>query len=439
MAFAAQRHHAGSRSIPDRSSHAAPTRYVCPETAPIGGTLRQRPSDFFVEEIPAYEPGGEGEHLYLLIEKTGLTTLDLTRIVAGYFGVRQRDVGYAGLKDKNAVTRQMISVRLPGARSREVTPPEHDRFRVLWMDWHTNKLRPGHLKGNRFQIMIRDAEPHRAPHALRVLDTLARTGLPNRVGQQRFGYLGVNHLIGRAIMLGEHSEALDLLLGPSRCHPEVQAEARQAYARGDLTTAIDAFPRTAHAERGALRWLLRGRGPEDALGRMDPRARGFYVSAFQSAIFNIVLDARLDRWDLNTLVRGDLAFRHDNGACFAVEADSALDPDLARRLDSLQISPSGPMWSARMTRAAGTVDLMECDALEAFGVGLDDLEVWGRREPHPMEGARRPMRVPLTEQEVDAGADEHGPYIRCRFTLPRGAFATTVMQEIIKPDQPESN
>src|SRR5215510_8181947 len=110
------------------------------------------PDTFVVEEVPAYEPSGEGEHTFLWIEKRGLTTIDAVKKLARLLGVDGRDVGYAGLKDRNAVTRQWISVpRLEPERALQLDEPD---LRVLEARRHGNKLRTGHLRGNRFEVVV---------------------------------------------------------------------------------------------------------------------------------------------------------------------------------------------------------------------------------------------------------------------------------------------
>ena len=124
----------------------------------LSGTIKSRPDDFVVDEIPLYEPCGEGEHLYLCIRKTGITHDLMVRLIAKELGVKPRAIGTAGRKDRNAVTTQLVSIHLPGVASRAVSF-SHEGLDLMWQDRHTNKLRFGHLLGNRFDIRIRDMDP----------------------------------------------------------------------------------------------------------------------------------------------------------------------------------------------------------------------------------------------------------------------------------------
>lgn len=399
----------------------------------MGGWIRERPEDFLVEEMPAYMPCGEGEHIYLFVEKRMMSTLGAARVLAAHFGVPMDAVGYAGLKDRVAVTRQVFSVHVPGRGVGDFPALEHDRLRVLWVDRHTNKLRRGHLAGNRFSIRIRGVDVRAVLHARRAVEMLTRVGVPNRFGEQRFGYLWRNHLVGRALILDDAPAALEALLSPAPGRDDAQAPARALYAAGEYRQALRRFARASVTERRVLRGLAQGRSPREALAALEPIEQEFFITAFQSAVFNAVLDARLREGTLGTLRVGDLAQRHDNGAVFAVDAAS-LGPELSARVQALEVSPSGPLWGVSMARAAGRTDEEEQQALQATGVTVEALASASARGL-PVKGARRPLRVPLRDPDVEAGADEHGPYIRVTFDLPPGAFATAVLQEIIKPQR----
>lgn len=409
---------------------------VTDDFPPVGGWIKDRPEDFMVEELPLYEPAGEGEHIYLFIEKRELPTLGLVELLAAHFGVREFSIGYAGLKDKFAITRQLVSIHTPGRRPEHFPPFEHTKTSILWTNLHTNKLRRGHLKGNRFTIRLRDVDPASAPIAKQTLDRLQATGLPNRFGEQRFGHLLRNHLVGRALLLGHHEEAVHALLDPGETSNDLHSKARQDFSEGRYDEALITFPRSLAAERAVLRSLAKGRSCADAIGTITRPVRNFYISSFQSAVFNAVLDQRLEDGLLGSLREGDLAMKHDNRAVFMVDAQAmSKGNDLQQRLDNLEISPSGPMWGSDMTRTTGATDERELAALARAGVTVDDLQRFAQKRRGGIEGLRRPLRVVLDQPDAQAGADEHGPYIECKFDLPRGAFATSVMREIIKPQR----
>jgi tRNA pseudouridine13 synthase len=150
----------------------------------IAGRIKSEPADFVVDEIPAYTPSGEGEHLFVHFEKRGLDTPSAVRAIARALGVDERSAGWAGLKDKHAVTTQWVS--FAGGEVERALSLSLDSIRILAAARHVNKLRTGHLAGNRFRILVRDAE-HAPDRVAAIAAELARVGSPNYFGEQRLG------------------------------------------------------------------------------------------------------------------------------------------------------------------------------------------------------------------------------------------------------------
>jgi tRNA pseudouridine13 synthase len=173
---------------------------ACPDLAGVGGRVKDRPEDFAVVEVPLYEPSGAGEHVYLRHRRAGATTIEIAAALARLFSLRPFDVGVAGLKDKVAVAEQTYSLPLPRADVDEVVRRVADALpgEVLWARRHANKLRRGHLAGNRFDVLVRGARPDALADAQAIGACLARTGVPNFYGEQRLGADGRNVAKGRA-------------------------------------------------------------------------------------------------------------------------------------------------------------------------------------------------------------------------------------------------
>ena len=410
-------------------------RYLTSEIPPVPGVIKQRPEDFYVEELPAYEPCGEGEHLYLLIQKQDRTTLDVASDLARHFDVKRSAVGYAGLKDARAVTRQMFSVYLPGKDENSYGELHLQGAEVLWTDRHTNKLRRGHLKGNRFVIRLRDVQLAHVIQTEEVMRILEKKGVPNRFGPQRFGMRGNNDLLGRLLLLNDARGFINALLGPDEIHPDDCPESRAAFAAGDYRKALNLLPRSRKTESRVLKMLASGRRPKQAVKAMDDATGRLYISAFQSRLFNKVLDERIAAGTFTTLEQGDIAFRHDNGASFRIlniaEQQSERE-ELAARMGRMEISPTGPMFGPAMMPAEGKIKELEDDIINQSGVTTEHFNSCDLVKGTRQLGERRPLRAPVRDYMVEAGYDEFGNYIKCAFELPRGSYATAVLSEIIK-------
>ncbi len=415
----------------DVECHASPLpqRYLTGEPG-VGGTIKVRPEDFLVDEVPLYDPSGTGEHVYLGIQKTGVSHVEMISHLRRHFDVPRRSIGFAGMKDKAAVTRQTVSIHFPLDRPMP-GPVEHERIEVMWTKRHTNKIRIGHLAGNRFSIRIRDVEPTRVTAMWPALSHLEKVGIPNYFGSQRFGYRCNNHILGLLLLRQDWSGmAVELLGSTGSPFPEYQLQRRTLFDEGLYQEAAAMWTPADRNELTVIKAFAAGRTGGPALRAVGSAALSFWISSLQSAVFNRVLDRRLDDRALARFVEGDLAWKHDNGAVFAVTADELSNPELTRRIEACEVSPSGPLWGRGMTRAAGTVEAIEREALDAIGLTQEDLQ----REPARLKGARRPLRVPIHNSATDAGADEHGPYIRVAFDLPAGAYATVVLRELMKKD-----
>lgn len=273
-----------------------------------GGELRRSPEDFRVDELPAYLPSGTGPHLYLRIEKRGRTTREVLRDLARALGVPDRDAGYAGLKDRDAVTTQWLS--FPVERDPDPATLGGPGLRVLEVSRHGNKLRTGHVRANRFSLAVRGGDLDRARACAAAL--LAR-GLPNFFGPQRFGAEGRNAEVGRALITGQ-------------------------------------------------------RTPEAGRAARDRFLRRLCLSAFQSHLFNRWLAERMADGLFAVALPGDVLKKLDSGGLFTCE-DPALDTP---RVERFEVSPAGPMFGHKLRPAAGEALVREERVLSEEAVTLAD-------------------------------------------------------------------
>jgi tRNA pseudouridine13 synthase len=353
-----------------------PLPFLTADQPGIGGLLREAPEDFEVEELPAYLPSGTGEHIFAFIEKRDLTTPFAVTQLARALGVPPRDLGTAGLKDRRAVTRQWVSLPPPvtlekvRALAAENSIPG---LRILEVAPHPHKLRTGHLRGNRFTLVVRRALPGAADRARAILQALAAApGAPNWYGEQRFGREGDNAAAGLAL---------------------VRKERR--------------FDR-------------------------DPRKNRLLVSALQSQLFNQWLERRVIDGLYRAVLPGELLRKVAGG----VFASTEPDVDQARLLAG-EVIPTGPMFGVEMRGPVPDSEAArrEAEVLAAAGLSLAELAPLKKLAPGARRDAAIAIADWSVEQApASPGASGDGEAVIVRFTLPAGAYATAVMRELQKPE-----
>ena len=399
------------------------------QAAPLAGKIKIRPEDFLVEELPLYDLTGDGEHLHMGIQKIGIRHDELIDIVARHCGVSPRAIGYAGMKDKHAVAQQSLSIHLPGQP--DPRPLEHPHVHILWTKRHQAKLRVGQLLGNRFAIRVRDIEPSCIPRIHRDLYRLSKSGVPNAFGAQRFGYRLNGHILGRLLVLQDWQGFLDELLGVTGTpFPEWQQDRRDTFHKNEFRAAIAHWAQSDLAERAALKALSEGATAKAAVKAIKPQMRDFWICALQSAIFNSVLDQRLRTNTFDHFIASDLAFLHQGGAIFRV-TQLMLDSEqeaatLQTRLNAFEISPSAPLAGPGVMWGEDAALQIELNAIAQFRLAQRQF-----LDPDfQPSGSRRPLRIALAHPQAEAGVDEHGNFVRVAFDLPKGAYATNVLQEL---------
>jgi len=325
---------------------------------PVGtGRLRSRPEDFEVEEILGFEPDGEGQHRLLWVQKRDTNTDWLAGRLARFAGVKRRDVGYAGLKDRHAVTRQWFSVDLAGRDEPDWSALGIEGVTVLRAEPHRRKLRRGTLQGNRFWIVIRelDAEPARLEARL---DAVRRLGVPNYFGEQRFGRNGDNLQAAKALFGGRKIR--------------------------------------------------------------DRHARSLSLSAARSWLFNDILNVRVERGDWNRPLAGDVMMLAGTRSHFVAEETGA---ELERRVHEFDIHPTGPLWGRGELPSRAEAGSLEAELPRRHPLFCQGLERAG------LEQERRALR--LAVPDLAWTLDTEAGTLTLEFTLLAGAYATTVLREIV--------
>jgi tRNA pseudouridine13 synthase len=350
----------------------------------IGGRIKQVPEDFEVEEIPAYERSGQGDYLFLWIEKRAMGAEYFMRQVARRLGLSSAEVSAAGLKDRQAVTRQMISV--PAHVADRLRDLDGDGIRLLEVGRHGNKLKPGHLRGNRFRVLIREPDAAAAARLPGLVEEIRRKGLPNYYGPQRFGRDGETFQLGLAMLRTARS-------GPRKAESET-VEAKKPV----LPQSSRGIPRSRFLRRLAL-------------------------SAVQSALFNHYLGRRLADGLLHRVLDGDVMAKWPVGGLF-VAKDVACEQV---RFDGRETVPAGPIFGRKMFAAAAEAAARETATLNEAGFACQDFFGFGKL----LQGTRRKNLIYV--DDLSAVPEKEG--FRLSFTLPAGSYATVLLGEITKNEK----
>lgn len=357
------------------------------------------------------EPADDGDHLLLQVEAVGLDHYGMIERLAAAHQVDRRDVGWAGMKDRHAITRQWVTVKSSGAPAMI----DDDELRVVQAHRTNGRRRPGQLMGNRFEITVRGVEPTALLQAMPHLRSIAESGLPNRFGPQRFGHRGINPVLGRNLLAKDYEALLCNWLGQSGpAWPEMETDRRRLFDQGRWVEAAAAWPFRWKPERAALEAMQRRGHVDDAINAVPTRIKRLWVDALQAEIFNAVLERRQADGLLHTVGDDDIITVFDDFH------ELLGDPDGPR------CSAAGPLFGRRMRAAGPTVASVEGEVLAASGL---DLRSFGGGD-HAPGGARRPFVVPVLRAKAESGVDDHGGYLKFDFALPKGAYATTVLDEL---------
>ena len=361
-----------------------------PMTPPIKQALyKAKPEDFVVNERLEVDFTGEGEHLWLHIKKSGINTAYLAKLLSEWAGIPLRDVGYSGLKDRQALTTQWFSLRLPKKQKPDsdfapVDIKEHETVKIIAEHWHNKKLNRGTHNANQFVITLRDIEFAKdqtlgdKSSVEQHLQTISKTGVPNYFGPQRFGFGGNNI-----------REALNLFARPLKSTSSAKKKNKR---------------KSAVREQNSME-----------------------LSAARSLIFNQILAARVQDGSWNTGLNGEVFNLNGSGSIFASEH---MDETLQARLASGDIHPTAVMWGTGNNKVAGEAaelenTVVQQDALlAALATGLEQREV---------KAQRRALRLPVEDLSWRWADKQDGEQtLVLSFKLTTGSFATSVLASVVE-------
>ena len=352
-------------------------------------TYKAQAEDFVVNEILDIDFTGEGEHLWLHIQKSGMNTAYLANLLSEWAEIPLRDVGYSGLKDRHALTSQWFSLRIPNKQlpASEFVPidiKEHEAVHIIAQHWHHKKLNRGTHRANQFMITLRDLEftddstltDNKAliEQHLAIINT---KGVPNYFGPQRFGWNGNN-----------------------------------------IREALVLFARPVAEKR------LQANKSKKTKSKRAPREQNsIELSAARSLIFNEILAARVREGSWNTGLQGEVFNLNGSGSIFASEK---IDETLLARLASGDIHPTAVMWGVGNDKVTGVAAEFEEHVVQHSGLltqlasGLEQREV---------SSQRRSLRLPIEDMHWE-WTDQQTLVLS--FTLMTGSFATSVLASVVQ-------
>ena len=369
-----------------------------PSLPPIQqATYKAHATDFIVNELLPLDFTGEGEHLWLHIEKLGMNTAYLANLLSEWAEIPLRDVGYSGLKDRHALTTQWFSLRIP---KKQLPPTEfapidigdNESVTILAQHWHNKKLNRGTHRANQFIITLRDVqfdnsdtetpEPEQLLSAKEAIEqhlaTISKSGVPNYFGPQRFGRQGNN-----------------------------------------IREALSLFARPPRAPRPSSKKSKSKRVPREQ--------NSMELSAARSLIFNEILAARVRDGSWNTGLSGEVFNLDGSGSIFTSET---LDDTLRARLDSGDIHPTAVMWGTGNDKVSSTAAAIESDVVQHSSLLTQLAAGLVQRD---IKAQRRALRLPIEEMSWEwCDSEEASQMLVLNFTLTTGSFATSVLASVVQ-------
>ncbi len=429
-------------------------------TPGIGGKIRSELEDFIVEEVlldgskasvnlrrGRYPISGRGGYLVCVLIKRGWDTLSVIEKIARQIGISPDMINIAGIKDAQALTAQHISI---GAASPEKIRINLKGVCLIPMYYSKEKISTGILMGNQFDITVRSIL-HGPSETQRLISETWREisnlgGAPNFFGHQRFGTIRpITHMVGKHIVKRRFEEAVMLFLSEPSERETPQARDAREYLREtcDFRSALKRFPRSLSYERLMLRYL--SRYPRDYLGalrRLPVKLRRLFVQAYQSYLFNRFLSGRMKREiSLTHVQKGDYVVN--------IGAKGLPTESFTRVGDEIFHSVSSKVEEGKMALAipvigfdqelsSGVQGEIEREILEQEGIQPQDFKIEGMPESS-MRGGLRKALASVMNLSFETRSSDSETSARFRFMLHRGSYATVVLREFMKPEDPVSS
>jgi tRNA pseudouridine13 synthase len=409
------------------------------KTPGIGGKIKYKPEDFIVEEIISKGVFKKQDCLIYKLTKRKWDTMVVIKEIAKRIGIHYKDIGFAGTKDRHAVTTQYISIC--GGNLKELKE-KVDSLEIqdvkLEFVGYGKKLKLGSLLGNKFTIVVRDLDVpldeafERTKQILREIK--AGGGFPNYFGYQRFGEKRVvNHEIGKLLLKGKFEEAAIKFLG-EYSGDMLGDEARKAFLEsGDVDKALEEFPKFLRYERAMLYKFKETKSWKKAFAVLPRPIVKIFIHSYQSYLFNKALSRRIEEGlPLNEALIGDIVCQVKKGIPLRTRTFKVTKGTLRmvnEKIKKGEAMVTGPIFGFSSRLADGEMGKIEREILQEEGISLEEFKMkslkilaegGGRRELiiKPIGFKYKPIRDKNT--------------LIFKFFLPRGTYATSVLREIMK-------
>ncbi|WP_457590997.1 tRNA pseudouridine(13) synthase TruD [Geoglobus sp.] len=431
-----------SHSMPSLTEieESAGIRKFITSTPGIGGRIKEKDEDFRVEEVLNLKLSKDGGYLIIRVEKRNWETLNFVRVLSNVLGISRKRIGFAGTKDKKAVTVQYFSISKTDERiERRLSEINLKDARIEIVGRATRGIDLGDLIGNLFTVVVDGIES--ADKIEEIAGELNEKGVPNYFGLQRFGTLRlITHEVGKQIVLKNYSEAFwTYVAKPSELEDEETRKIREdLWNERDPVVGLRELPKYLIYERTLLQKLREGKSELHALLSLPKSLKLMFIHAYQSYLFNLLLSARIEEFGtLKAIEAGDFADYRQKSGEYIVSADefSKVTEFNLRRVRFLMergyayLSLPLPGYETKLEGWSGE---KLSELLESEGVRLEDFR--GKYPEFSSRGSFRTAEIPFDFSELSWKVSDSKAVFK--FFLPKGCFATVFLREFTKSDHP---
>ncbi|MCE5214046.1 MAG: tRNA pseudouridine(13) synthase TruD, partial [Methanobacterium sp.] len=380
-------------------------------------------------------PSGSGPNAWIFIEKIGRNTLEVVLDMARELKLSRKRMGFAGMKDKAAITRQWLCISNMEVENLKDLEEKLYKVKILKITQNEKKLRIGQLVGNKFRILIRNTKnPEKdTERAQEILNQLSQTGVPNYYGWQRFGTKRPNtHIVGKYLVQNDLKNAVNSYIGNP--YPEEQDHikmARKLYDEGQYQEAYQSMPSGMRYEKMMLRELIKEKKKKElddnsyikALLSLPKPLSRMFVHAYQSYLFNKAVSERT-KLGIDTYIEGDILIDNDEHLIHEFEVE-----EIQEQIKNFKAHTTAPLYGSKVPLAQGKIGETEHQILDEENLKQEDFTVY-KIPKLGSHGLRRAIRFKVwdtTAEHTDEG-------VLLGFSIPKGCYATAVLREVMKTE-----